>query len=82
MCIYHITELAAKQSLVYAGTCKQQLCRHSEYRHPMRSNGGLLQLTLLGELEKSAIAECAWNHHHHLVELDKIKVLNEAPHYS
>ena len=33
--------------------------------------------TRRGELEKSAIAEHAWNHHHQ-VEWDEIKVLDEA----
>ena len=34
--------------------------------------------TRRGELEKSAIAEHAWNHHHHQVEWDEIKVLDKA----
>ena len=39
-----------------------------------RAQGGY---TRRGDLEKSAIAECAWNHHHQ-VDWDKIKVLDKV----
>ena len=40
--------------------------------------------TRRGDMEKSAIAKCAWNHHHQ-VDWDKIKMLDKvaiSPHYS
>ena len=33
--------------------------------------------TRRGDMEKSAIAKCAWNHHHQ-VDWDKIKVLDKV----